>query len=738
MYKTHLFSLGAAVLLGLGWAGCAGPVVAEKEPERVRATDVASSIDFSFVDKRTFKEKTLLKVMGFKKRDYIDAVLARIGREHLQEFYLKKGFAFSKVELDEKTISDKEVAYTYKIAEGPRVRIKSVKFTGNKNVKARTLKAAIKSHKKKWLVLSRDYYEETVAEDVRRLEETYWDRGFLNYRITAQKASTEDKRKVRITFMIEEGPVYTVRDIVLTGAQKIYTLDVDGVLSEETLRARFKLKEGETYLEPKAQSDVKALRSLYREHGFVDARVELLKPEFVPDTRTVNVKLEITEGNQFRIGRIDITGNKETQDKVVRRILDSYGFLPGELYNADVAPKEGGGRLEDDIRRTMMAEEVTITPLAGAQPGQKNVEVNIKEGQTGMAILGAGVGSDSGLIGQLIVEQRNFDINDWPESFREFITGQAFKGAGQHLRIALQPGTEWSEHAISFTEPYFRDKPVWFSLRGSSWERERESYDEGRLKGYVGFGQQYQWRYRDRWRRSISFRVDNVDADSVDFDAPKEIKDVEGKNLLAGVKLGITKDLTDDRFTPGKGYIVDGSYEQVAGDFTFGILSATFTRYSTIRENLEGHRTILANKLHLATVLGDAPTYEKFYAGGMGATYGIRGFEYRGVSTRGTPVVNGVPVVGAEKKDPIGSDWIFLANAELTVPIVREDLAALFFIDSGAIDSGNFRVSVGTGVQIMIPQWFGPVPMKFGVAAPFLKDDDDETEAFFFYVGRLF
>jgi outer membrane protein insertion porin family len=738
MYKTHLLLFVASLLLSLAWAGCAGPGAADKERDRVRVTDVVSSIDFSFVDKRTFKEKTLLKVMGFKKRDYIDAVLARIGREHLQEFYLKKGFAFSKVELDEKKISDKEAAYTYKIAEGPRVKIKSVKFAGNKSIKARALKNAIKSHKKKWLVLSKDYYEETVTEDVGKLEETYWDRGFLDYRITAKKDFTQDKRKVRITFVIEEGPVYTVNNINVTGVQKIYTLDIDGALSEEALQARFKLKQGQTYLEPKARSDVKWLRQLYREHGFVDAEVELLKPEFVPDTRTVNIKLQVSEGAQFRIGRIDITGNKETQDKVVRRILDSFDFQPGKLYNADVAPKEGGGQLEEEIRRTIVAEDVTITPLAGVEPDQKNVEVNIKEGQTGFAILGAGVGSDSGLMGQLILEQRNFDINDWPDSFREFITGQAFKGAGQHFRIALQPGTEWSENSISFTEPHFRDKPVWLRLRGASWERERESYDEGRLKGYVGFGERYEWRYRDRWRRSISVRVEDVEADSIDFDAPKEIKDVKGKNLLAGVKLGIGKDLTDDRFTPGKGYIVDGGYEQMTGDFTFGILSTTFTRYSTIHENLAGHRTILANKLHAATVLGDAPSYEKFYAGGMGTTYGIRGFEYRGVSTRGTPVVNGVPLVGAEKKDPIGSDWIFLANAELTVPIVSENFAALFFIDSGAIDSGNYRASVGTGVQIMIPQWFGPVPMRFGVAAPFMKDDADDTEAFFFYVGRLF
>jgi outer membrane protein insertion porin family len=148
-------------------------------------------------------------------------------------------------------------------------------------------------------------------------------------------------------------------------------------------------------------------------------------------------------------------------------------------------------------------------------------------------------------------------------------------GAGQTLRVALEPGTEMSQYSVSFTEPYFKDKPVIFNLLSRSWERERESYDEDRLKGQVGFEQRYQKRYRDRWLKSIGFRVENVHVGSLEFDAPQEIVDEEGDNFLAGVKFGVGKDMTDDRFTPGRGYIVNASYEQIAGDYTFGILGVT-------------------------------------------------------------------------------------------------------------------------------------------------------------------
>ena len=135
-----------------------------------------------------------------------------------------------------------------------------------------------------------------------------------------------------------------------------------------------------------------------------------------------------------------------------------------------------------------------------------------------------------------------------------------------------------------------------------------------------------------------------------------------------------------------------------------------------MHEDLAEQRTIFSTRVYAATIIGDAPPFEKFYAGGENS---LRGFEYRGVSTRG--LQTNVP--NPEREDPIGSDWIFLANAEVTVPLVSEKFAALFFVDSGTIDTGDYRVSVGGGLQIQMPQWFGPVPMRFELGFPVMKSD---------------
>jgi outer membrane protein insertion porin family len=672
-----------------------------------------------FTGNEQFKTAQLVKELDFKLGDYLDPVMTRAGVTALADFYKSKGFPFSEVTLDAAKLSEGRVIY--RINEGPRVKIRDIRFSGNQQLKSGDLMKVIKLRKKKFVVFTRYYVEDEVVKDVTNLQNVYYQRGYLDSKIEPKLEYNEDKTSVVLVFNITEGAAYTVEQIRLAGVTHF---------DEKQLREELRLEVGKVYNEKKADSDVKKLLTTYRETGFVEADVEK-KKHFVGDDK-VDVEYDIKPGGRFKIGQINITGNKETQDKVVRHVLDEYDFKPGQWYNADTARGDGTGYLEKLIRNMAVAQAATVTP-AGNDPNFRDAQVNITEGQTGMIMLGAGVGSDSGLIGQLIFEQRNFDFRDKPKSLWEMFTGKAYRGAGQTLRIALEPGTEVSRYSISFTEPYWRDKPISMDLAGSSFSRGRESYDEERIKGFLGFEK----RYKNNWRRSISTRVEQVDVGSIDLDAPIEVRKDEGKSDLFGLRFGTGKDTRNDRFNPTEGYTFDVGYEQVAGDCTFGIVDATYRYYRTIHEDLAENKTVLAVKLLGATTVGDAPVFEKFYAGGNG-TYGIRGFEYRGVSPRGLAYNAATKTFGIEKKDPIGSDWIALANAEVTIPLSGEVFSLLLFVDSGMVDEGGYRASAGTGIQILLPQWFGPVPMRFELAAPLMKDSDDDTQVFSFSVGRLF
>lgn len=673
--------------------------------------NVIKSIEFE--NNRKYKDKTLRKKLDFEVGDYLDPILAESGRKIISEFYRKKGFPYIEVTLNKEKLSEGKIIYT--VFEGQRIRIKSVKFEGNRAIKSSDLNNAIKTKTRSWLLWPVYYNEEKIEADVEKLRTLYYERGFLNHRIAVKGQS-------HITFIIEEGPLYKVRNITIQG---------NSHFDNETLLAGMQLETGQTYYQRKAQAHTKRISKIYLEDGYVDADVRQ-QLRFVPEANVVDVEYKIDEGRQFRIGKIEITGNEQVHDKVVRRILDEYDFSPGELYNAYMAPKQGNGQLERYVQTMTLSEEVMIRPAQPTKevPDRRDAVVDIKEGLTGMWNPGIAVGSDSGVLGQLILQQRNFDVTDWPESFDEFITMRAFKGAGQSLRIALEPGTQVSYYSVTFTEPYFRDKPTSLDVVGSSFERWRESYDEKRKKAYFGFEQ----RLKNRWRPSFGFRVEDVKVNDLDFDAPQEIIDFEGHNLLLGAKLGIGRDMRNDRYIPSDGYRFDVDYEQVTGDDDFGKVEGSIIGYRTLYEDLLERRTVLAVKLLSATIVSDAPPFEKFYAGGTG-NYGIRGFEYRGVSTRGLQTNVPNPV----QKDPIGSDWIFLANSEITVPLIGENIGALFFIDSGTIDTGRYRASIGAGIEISIPQLLGTrIPMRFEFATPFMKDNEDETQVFSFYMGRLY
>lgn len=670
----------------------------------VKEKNVIRQITFSG-DKK-YEDKKLIESLGFGRGDYLDKFAAKTGAEKLTDYYHKTGYPFAKIDFDDSGIEQGNLHYA--IEPGPKVKIRKVKFEGNVSIKSKELKKVIKSKPKNLGIFQNFFQQQYLDDDLINLQKAYDRKGYLDTKVAIQPNFGKDNKSVELVYRIEEGLQYDVEKIEFSGNE---------FFSDANLTGTFRLKEGRFYSNEKAEYDRDEILRIYREAGFINVEVESVR-QFTANDKII-AHFDVKEGQRFRIGQVNISGNRTVQDKVVRRVLDEKDFKPGEWYNAHIAQGTGEGQLEKDIKTDVYTETATITPV-GDKPGQKDAEVRITEGKTGSIMFGAGISSTDGLIGQMIYEQRNFDIKKWPKNWRKFFSEDAFKGAGQRLRIMASPGTEVSTYSISFTEPYLKDKPIAMTLAGSSWERGRESYDEGRQKGYLGFTK----RMKNGRYRTLAFRLENVAVGSVDSDAPSEVTDVKGDNILAGIRIGFGRDTTDSRFTPTKGINYEAGYEQVAGDHTFGVLDGTYRWYKTLHEDIARRKTVLETKLHAATIIGDAPVFEKFYAGGIGS---VRGFDYRGISPRS----------GADK-NPVGSNWIATASGEISVPLTSEMLSALFFVDTGMVETGGIRAAAGIGLQIMIPQWFGPVPMRFELAAPFMRSGDDDTEVFSFSVGSLF
>jgi outer membrane protein insertion porin family len=660
----------------------------------------------TFSGERRGDDEKLIEELGFNRGDYFDKLAAKAGAEKLTEFYRRRGYPFSKVSFDDSGIEEGRLHYM--IDSGKKVKIKKVRFEGNKSIKSKELKTVIKGKPKQFGIFQNFFKRDVLNDDIAQLQKAYDRRGYLDTKVTAKTNFGKSNKSVELVYAIEEGKQYGVEKIEFLGNE---------FYSDANLVSSFKLKEGEFYSNEKSEHDRDEILKAYREAGFINVEVKPVR-RFVPDNKII-AHFDIAEGERFRIGQVNISGNTAVQDKVVRRVLDNREFKPGEWYNAHIAQGTGESELEKDIKVDVYAETATITAV-GDKPGQKDAEVRITEGKTGSIMFGAGISSTDGLIGQAVYEQRNFDIKKWPKDWRKFFSENAFKGAGQRFRVVASPGTEVSSYSISFTEPYLKDKPIAMTISGSSWVRGMESYDEQRMKGYLGFVR----RMKQGKYRILSFRVEDVGVENIDYDAPKEIKDVKGDNILGGVRVGFGRDTTDSRYSPTKGISYEAGYEQVAGDHIFGVLDGTYRWYKTLREDFEGKKTVLETKFFAGAIVGDAPVFEKFYAGGLGS---IRGFDFRGISPR----------AGVDD-DPIGSKWLATASGEILVPLTKKALSGLFFVDTGMIETGGIRASAGIGIQILIPQWFGPVPMRFELADPFLKNDKDSTQMFNFSVGSLF
>ena len=128
---------------------------------------------------------------------------------------------------------------------------------------------------------------------------------------------------------------------------------------------------------------------------------------------------EISEGKQFRQGRILIRGNSKTQDKVILREMH---LRPGQVYDSSEVQDA-----QDRLRGLPEFTNVSISPI-GDDPNVRDLLVDVTEQRTAQISAGVGINSNGGFGGQLGYEQQNFDITNFPSSWSEVFSDRSFTG----------------------------------------------------------------------------------------------------------------------------------------------------------------------------------------------------------------------------------------------------------------------------------------------------------------------
>jgi outer membrane protein insertion porin family len=349
-----------------------------------------------------------------------------------------------------------------------------------------------------------------------------------------------------------------------------------------------------------------------------------------------------------------------------------------------------------------------------------DLDVVLSEAQTGRLMLGVAVNSDAGLVGQILLDEQNFDWTRFPRSWDDFASGRAWRGAGQRFRIEAAPGTEVQRYLVSFQEPYLWDSPISLGLSGSFFDRRYIDWDEQRLGGRVSLG--YQWTENDL-SAALSYRGENINIRNISAAIP-ELLEVEGDNVLHGFKYTIANDTRDSAFLATQGHYIELSFEQVIGSFSYPRVILDGRQYYLLRERPDhSGRHVLTLSSRVGVTGNDTPIYENFFAGGYST---LRGFDFRGAS----PVKNGVQV---------GGEFQWVSTVEYLFPLTADDMIhGVTFVDFGTVEEDveikNFRVAPGFGLRITVPA-MGPAPIALDFAFPVAKADFDDTQVFSFNIG---
>jgi outer membrane protein insertion porin family len=402
---------------------------------------------------------------------------------------------------------------------------------------------------------------------------------------------------------------------------------------------------------------------------------------------------------------------------------------PNEM-NSIVQPFERGGNASsvpysNGANYNGVDQNAQFTQNLQLPPNFADIDVYVTETQTGRINFGGAYNSDNGIVGQFIIDEKNFDITKFPRSLRDFSDGTAFRGAGQTFRLELVPGANVQRYLVSFAEPYMLGTDYSFSASAYYFDRQYFDWDENRLGGRIAIGR----RLTQDLSISAGLRMENVDIDNERLGTSPQLNDALGSSNLFLANVGLIRDTRDHPFLATEGSYLSATYSQAFGDYSYARGDIDYRRYRLMYERPDGsgrHTVSFGTKLGFSG--SSTPVFENYFAGGFST---LRGFDFRGAA----PTEGGVRV---------GGEFQWLNSLEYMFPLTADDMIkGVVFCDFGTVEQNielnkeNFRVAPGFGLRIHMPAAGIGAPLAFDFAFPVSTAAGDEEKVFSFYLGVL-
>jgi outer membrane protein insertion porin family len=570
----------------------------------------------------------------------------------LQQLLSEHGRQFATISVQVQQVPPASVSVIFNVKEGPKIKVGKIRFTGNKHVKSRTLRAAMKNLHPIGIprsiflegVFAKTFDASKLEEDAERVREALQIYGYFKAVVDDPKTQLRDtSSKLRIPFIqkgqgkvmditvpIEEGDKYKLKAITFKGNKAI--------LNTTLLRNIFPIKDGDTFNKQLIGKGLDNLRKAYGELGYIDF-TPVPTTDIDDEKKEITLNVEVEEGKPYFVRRIEFQGNTTTRDRVIRRelLVQEGQVFNSRLWDISVLRLNqlnyfDALKPEDDTERKLNTQDGTV-----------DLTVKVREkGKNSIGLTGGVSGLEGSFIGL------NYETNN-------------FLGLGETLQVQANVGSLSRVLLFGFTEPYMFDRPLTlgftvYSRRFDFNQARQASINAGQnlnlpqsvlnqLLNYnqssTGFTASSSYLLGHSFKRvGLTYSLDTTTINTFS-DASRNLfqtlnfRNISGPDALKGIiTSSITPSLSfstiDSPVRPhrGKSLYLSSEIAGLGGNVKFYRPLVAFTEWKPIY-----HQNTLGVRLQASYISGfggsEAPPYQRFY---MGGENDLRGFDVRTVS----------------------------------------------------------------------------------------------------------
>jgi outer membrane protein insertion porin family len=691
-------------------------------------------------------------------------------REDMKNIY-KTGF-FSDVQIDVKE-TDKGKIITFVVIE--RAPIKAIYVSGNKKINTGDIKDKLKV--KTGTVLNIEKIKESMDE----IKKLYASKGYYAAKVE-YGIDYEEAYDVAVKFHIEEPEKAFVRKVSFTG-NKVFKSDKLKEYMRVREKGMFSWFTGSGILDEEAlEEDRKSIEGFYSDNGYVRAKVGIPDIKISKDGKTISIAMSVDEGNIYKIGTVDFTGDiifeKENLLKNLKgksentfrsSIFHEDVLMLTDLYQdkgyafCDITPFT---LIDDDARRvnitfnfakgqeiyfnrinilgnTKTRDKVIRRELKFAE-GDRFSAIKLKDSKKRLTNTTFFKETDMKIIKTDEPDKINLDLTieekptgtlsigvGYSSEEQAIISGSISQenllGTGRKLYLTAFLGSLTQEFRFSYLEPYIFDMNLDAGLSIFNFTRYMDTYDYKSQGGNVSLIRSL----TDDVKGAVKYRYESTDVTNIADAASIYVKEQEGTKITSSVTLSLTKNTIDDILNPSKGVNSGISLEVAGGPFSgdnyFYRTIAFYGKY--IPAGFWDTTFFLKGTLGTIRTYGgkELPIYEKFFVGGINT---VRGFKYGEAG----PKDEWDEVIGGKNQLFFNTEWIFPIYKPAGIKGVVFFDAGHGFDDTQGFMLKDIRYGAGFGIR-----WFSPLgPIRVELGFNLSPKKDERKQVFDFTIGTQY